>query len=110
MANLSGKLPKGEGNGLVGISRDLIDRPEEVHVAIVLLDCAKITTDVDNGDVTPTARIRRIEAVRDPEDKARLRVLLRREFERRTGKTVLPYDLEEDLRAAFDDNPDTPSE
>lgn len=27
--------------------------------------------------------------------------MLRRALERRTGKTVLPFDLEEDMRAAF---------
>jgi hypothetical protein len=30
---------------------------------------------------------------------------VRREWERRTGKTVLPFELEEDMRAAFGDDP-----
>jgi hypothetical protein len=34
-----------------------------------------------------------------------MRVLLRREWERRTGKTVLPFELEEDMRKAFGDDP-----
>lgn len=29
-------------------------------------------------------------------------MLLEREFERRTGRTTLPFDLEEDVRSAFE--------
>jgi len=100
-ANLAGALPAGESNGLDAIARELIETPEKVHVVIALVDCSKITTKTDSGDVIPTARVRRIEAITDPEDGHRMRVLLRREYERRTGKTVLPFDLEEDLRKAF---------
>lgn len=42
------------------------------------------------------------------QDKDLAAKMLRRALERRTGKTVLPFDLEEDLRAAFgDDTGDT---
>lgn len=104
-AKIAGKLPSGEANGLGAITRDLVENPEKVHVVVALVDCSQITTDTDSGDVIPTARIRRIEAIADPEDGRRLRVLLRREWERRTGKTVLPFELEEDLRMAFGDDP-----
>jgi hypothetical protein len=104
-ANLAGALPQGEANGLAAITRQLVETPDRIHVAIVLLDCSKITTKVDADDVVPTARIRRIEVISDPTDGHRMRTLLRREFERRTGKTVLPFALEEDLRAAFGEDP-----
>jgi hypothetical protein len=102
-AKLSSSLPQGEANGLAAIAAGLVNTPETVHVVIALVDCSKITTNVDSGDVLPTARVRRIEAITDPEDGHRLRQLLRRQYERRTGKTVLPFDLEDDLRAAFGD-------
>ncbi|HEU4422088.1 MAG TPA: hypothetical protein VFR67_06050 [Pilimelia sp.] len=102
---LSSSLPQGEANGLAAIATALAETPETVHVVIALVDCSKITTNVDNGDVIPTARVRRIEAITDPQDGHRLRQLLRRQWERRTGKTVLPFELEDDLRAAFGDDP-----
>lgn len=104
-ANLAGSLPAGEANGLAAIARELVEEPNRVHVVIALVDCSKITTKTDSGDVIPTARIRRIEAIKDLEDGRRMRVLLRREYERRTGKTVLPFELEEDMRKAFGDDP-----
>ena len=100
MTKLGAGLPKGEANGLGALARVLIDTPEHVHVVIALVDCKKISTDVDSGDVEPTARIRRIEAVL-PEDHKHAEKMLRRSLEKRTGKVVLPFDLEEDLRAAF---------
>ena len=49
--------------------------------------------------MVPTARIRRIEWIKS--DKDQVALILRRAMEERTGKTVLPFDLEEDMRAAF---------
>lgn len=106
-AKLSSGLPQGEANGLAAIASELVDMPEKVHVIIALVDCSKITSNVDSGDVIPTARVRRVEAITDPEDGHRMRQLLRRQYERRTGKTVLPFDLEDDLRSAFGDGPST---
>lgn len=100
MTKLTSALPKGEGNGLDAIARQLIDAPQEIHVVIALVDCKKVTTDNDTGAIEPTARIRRIEAIEEA-DRDIAAKMLRRALERRTGKTVLPFDLEEDLRAAF---------
>ena len=102
MTKLVGNLPQGDGNGLDAIARALIDTPRNVHVVIALLDCKKVTTDNDTGTVEPTARIRRIEVISDT-DRDIAAKMLRRALERRTGKVVLPFDLEEDLRAAFGD-------
>lgn len=100
MTKLNASLPKGEGNGLTALARDLIDSPHDVQVVIALVDCKKVITDNDDGTIEPVARIRRIEVVTQ-EDKDLAAKMLRRALERRTGKTVLPFDLEEDLRSAF---------
>jgi hypothetical protein len=107
MTKLASSLPKGEGNGLDAIARRLIDEPHEVHVAVVLLDCKKISTDTDTGDVEATARIRRIEPI-EGDDKDLAAKMLRRAMERRTGKAVLPFDVEEEMRGIFQNvDPDT---
>lgn len=100
MTKLASSLPGGDANGLVAIARQLIDSPHEVHVVVGLVDCKRITTDNDSGEIVPTARIRRIEVIGD-QDKDLAAKMMRRALEERTGKTVLPFDLEEDLRAAF---------
>lgn len=100
MTKLASALPKGDGNGLDSLARDLIDSPRDIHVIVALVDCKKITTDNDSGEIEPTARIRRVEVISE-DDKDLAAKMLRRALERRTGKTVLPFDLEEDMRAAF---------
>lgn len=100
MTNLSAKLPKGNGNGLADIAGDLVTTPGKLHVVVALIDCSKVTEDIDAGDKIPTARIRRIEVI-DGQDKELAQRMLRRAMEERTGQTVLPMDLEDDLRAAF---------
>jgi hypothetical protein len=100
VTKLAPTLPQGEGNGLTVLARQLIDSPSDVHVVVALVDCKKVVTDNDTGEIIPTARIRRIEAI-EGDDKDLAAKMLRRQLERRTGKTVLPFDLEEDLKAAF---------
>lgn len=102
---LASSLPKAdEANGLTAIANQLVNDPTTLHVAVVVLDCSKITTDTDTGDSVPTARVRRVEVVTADDDKARLRGLAQRALEARTGKTVLPLDLEDELRDAFGDS------
>jgi hypothetical protein len=101
-AKLASALPKGANDGLSPIADALVDQPHRVRVVLALVDCKSITTDADTGDVIPTARIRRIEAITDTDDGKRLVRLIQRAYERRTGATVLPLDLEDDLSAAFD--------
>lgn len=99
MTKLASSLPKGEANGLAPLALELIESPRTVHVIVALVDCKRVTTDMDSGDVEATARIRRIEWIK--QDKDQVALILRRAMEERTGKTVLPFDLEEDMRAAF---------
>lgn len=100
-ASLSGNLPHGDANGLTVIIRDLIDNPHKLHVLIAIADCRKVTTDNDTGEIIPTVRIRRIEVVRVPGDLKTAEKLMRRALENRSGMTVLPLDLEDDVRRAF---------
>lgn len=101
MTKLSGKLPEGSANGLDRISSELVDQPHKIHVVLALVDCKSLATNVDSGEVVPTARIRRVEVVvRD--DIGLVDQIMRRALERRTGKQVLPIELEDELRAAFD--------
>jgi hypothetical protein len=105
-------MPEGERNGLGALAHDLVDNPDRVHVAIVLLDAVKLTTTVDSGDVVPTVRIRAIEPITAHEtDAAELHRLMRRAYERRTGQTELPLELEREMESlALDDAADTTDE
>lgn len=101
--SLAGALPKGDATGLDPIISSLIDDPRGMHVVIALVDCKKITTNADTGEVVPTLRIRRIEAVLN-DDKPLAERLMRRALEQRSGRTMLPMTLEDELAAAFDDS------
>lgn len=94
---LASGLPDGNKNGLASIAHLLVDDPSGVHVAIVLLDCSRLVTSVDDGSVLPTARIRAIEPIAEGPDAVELRRLLRRAVEKRTGATELPLELERAL-------------
>jgi len=94
---LAAALPAGDRNGLAAIAHALVDDPSSVHVAIVLLDCSRLTTSVDDGSTLPTARIRAIEPISEGPDATELRRLLRRAVEKRTGMTELPLELERAL-------------
>lgn len=99
-AHVSGSLPKGDANGLGPIVRTLIDEPHRFHVVLAIVDCKSVTTNNDSGEIIPTARIRRIEVVL-PDDLHAGEQLMRRALEKRSGRTVLPLDLEDDMRLAF---------
>jgi len=98
---LSAALPPGEANGAPSIGPGLVTDPHRMRVMIAIVDCRKVVTDADTGEDTAVARVRRIEAVL-PADLGAAERLLRRALERRTGQTVLPLELEEELTAAFD--------
>ena len=100
MSKLSASLPKGDANGLPAIAADLVEQPHRFHVVMAVVDCKKVTTDHDTGEVEPTARIRRIEAIL-PADLKAAEQLMRRAMEHRSGRTVLPLGLEDELRFAF---------
>jgi hypothetical protein len=95
-------LPSGEHNGLLAMHKHLLANPKDVLVAVVLLDRRRLEHDDDNGEDVPVVRVRRIEVLTDQGDADAVTRLLLREFERRTGRAVLPLDLENDLRAILD--------
>lgn len=101
-AKLAASLPKGDANGLGAIASELVADPQQIRVALVLLDVGELATATDDGTVTAKVRIKRIETIRNNEDAFVLRKLLQREFERRTGQTVLPFDLQQDVEDAFE--------
>ena len=105
---LASALP--DDHGLTAVADRLINDPDELHIVVAIVKTKKLTTDVEDGDVVPTAHIKRIEVVGGDKDEARrLMQIMRRQHERRTGNTVLPLDLEDDLRTALGESvdPDT---
>lgn len=97
---LMGALPGGDNNGASAIGADLVRDPKRLHPMIVIVDCRRVATDNDTGEQTATVRVRRIEALLR-EDLPAAERLLRRALEFRTGKAVLPLELEDEINAAF---------
>src|SRR5260221_11436572 len=98
---LANTLPKGSANGLGPLVPGLIRDPSRFRVFLAVVDCQSVTTDTDTGEMTPTARIRRIEAVL-PGDLEAARRLMQRAVESRTGRVMLPLDWENAMGDAFD--------
>jgi hypothetical protein len=96
---LASGLPDGEPNGLDSIIHALISDPAELTCVVMMIDTKKLETDMDSGDITPTARVRRIEPITDRADRREVTRLLARANERRMGTTVLPLDLEHQMRS-----------
>lgn len=102
IVKLSSSLPKADSvNGLSALAGDMASEPERMHVAVIVFDTSRVTIDTDSGDAVPTARVRRIEPITGIADRQRLQTLVTRAFEERTGKTVLPLEIEDELRAVF---------
>lgn len=99
---LSGSLPKGQANGLALLDHIVNQDPETRHVVIVIMSTKKLTTDVDSGDVEAAMRIDRVERIL-PGDAQQAEKMLRRSLEKRSGMTVLPIDIEDDIAEAFRD-------
>lgn len=98
---MSGKLPAGDGNGLVAILSELVRDQQQIFVAVCLIDGKKVTIDKDTGEKVPTARVRRIEVILEGEDMIICRRLMERALSKRTGRETLPYDLESEIEKAF---------
>lgn len=85
MARLIATLPKGQDNGLGIIDQDMVNDPEALHIIVALVDCKKLLTDIDTGDVEPYARIVKIEAIEDDDAAAQVKHLMRAAAARRLG-------------------------
>lgn len=102
-AALAAALPKGEHNGLAPYARLLADYPRKVRVALALIDCTKSTLKHGDGSTVATARIKRIELIVNQEDAKIMERILLRAYETRTGAVTLPFELEADVKSAFED-------
>lgn len=110
---VAGKLPTADKNGLLSAAIDMIDNPAVLRVAVVVL--ATTGTEEDFGAQTVTAKteIRRIEVISGDDLKTAKKLMLRA-ADAREGKTVLPFETEQDIEAIFakfaddggDDDPD----
>jgi DNA segregation ATPase FtsK/SpoIIIE-like protein len=88
VTKLASKLPADNDlNGLNALRRQLVDNPEQVHLIIARVDCSKIETLIDTGDVEPTVRVLSVEAVTDA-DLPDAGSMLRRALAKRTGRSV----------------------
>lgn len=101
MTKFSGTLPAGDANGLTALSNALLRNPKGTHLIIGVIDVKTITTDVDTADQVATVRFRRVEPV-DPDDRDTAVRLLARGAERRTGATMLPIEVEDELQALME--------
>lgn len=101
MTKLNPKLPEGEANGLAAIAADLVDEPRKIHMVLMLVDCPETKINNITDEKSPTARIRRIEVI-DPDDRVTVEQMMRRALERRTGKAVLPIEIEDEIKALWD--------
>lgn len=102
---LGTKLPKKDDrNGLGAIYREFLADPLKTHLAVVVLDTAKITRDLEADDYYPTVRIVAIEPITGGVDVGRLRTMLQRAYEARTGNIELPADWEAVLAELPDAN------
>lgn len=97
---LASALPSGSANGLGEIVDALTRDPEGLQVLIMIVDTKKIETIPDTGEVVPTARVRRVEALTGMDLKAG-RTLMRRAYEKRTGRESLPIEVEAEFDQAF---------
>jgi hypothetical protein len=90
-------------NGLDPISDQISsDSHSWTGVAVVLLDCIRVTDEVDQGGVLiPTVRVKHIEPL-GGEDADNARKLLNTAYEARTGRTPLPIDEAGKIPAEYD--------
>ena len=100
MPKLKSTLPKGDANGLQPIADALVRRPKGLHAIIAIVDCPKIEDDIELGVKIPVIRVRRVEGILRGDLDAAQR-LMRRSLEYRTGLSVLPLELEDDVQIAF---------
>jgi hypothetical protein len=94
--------PDGDANGLAPYVSDLLNgaRSGKLWPVIGVIDCAGESIDYRKGGRKPKAGFRRIEIVL-PEDRKAAARIMARALEHRTGKAVLPLDLEDQIEAAF---------
>ena len=91
---LRAALPK--RHGLDSLVAAMVSAPQATHLVVGIIDCSRLTTDTDTGEVEPTARLLHIDVVLD-QDHHTARQLLRRALDARDGQTVLPIEAEDEI-------------
>lgn len=99
VVKLGSKLPGDfETNGLDALHDDLVKRPEQLRIAVVWIDVAKVETSTDSGAQVPTVRVRRIEPLGDVGDASEtIRQQVAAAIEKRTGQAPLDFETSEIL-------------
>jgi hypothetical protein len=97
---LKSTLPAGLANGLTQLANALVHDPQQFHVVLAFVDCAETTVNTDTGEAVPTARIRRVVAIPE-QDLPTARRLMMRAMQDPSGQTSIPWELEEEMDAAF---------
>lgn len=100
MTKLVSGLTKGQGDGLASLARLALRAPRRRRLAIVVLDCSKITVDTETAAEEATMRVIRLEPVAS-EDVSTVEKLYVRAIEAREGRQMLPLDLQVKLEEAF---------
>lgn len=97
---LAGALPKGDGNGLASLDRVVANDPDTRHVLIAVVSTRKLITDIETGDVEAQMKIDRVERLL-AEDAELAEKMLRRALQKRSGETVLPIDVADEISEIF---------
>lgn len=97
VVRLASKMPGDpETNGVDALRPDLLGTPDELRVALVWFDVAKVTIDTDTDEHVPTIRVRRIEPLGTIEDvDPVVRDAVQTAVEKRTGRKPIPFGLVE---------------
>jgi hypothetical protein len=89
---LSSSLPNDDRNGLGAISSALVDSPGAMQLVVAIVNCRKVTIDMDSGDNVPTARILAVEGFEAHTAAGKqLHKILRQQYAQRTGRDELPF-------------------
>lgn len=100
---LGGRLPMHPDlNGMDDLSGHFVGNTEDLVPVVAVLSTRKVENNLETGTVIPTVGIKRIEPILNAEDKEMIDRIVQRAFERRTGKAVLPLELEDELRGVFE--------
>jgi hypothetical protein len=106
VTKFSASAPKGDGNGFDGpiaseMIRDVMEgRRSRPRAAIVLFGSKEVKIGED-GEATLVLKLLRVEPLTDPDHFSEAERILHREWEKRSGKPMLPFDLEKQVRDTF---------
>lgn len=100
MTKLNPKLPAGDLNGLADRAAEYVREPHKRRVLLIVADTAKVVQDTTTGDAEPLLRILAVEEL-TAEDAPTGETLMRRGRDRRSGKAVLDFPVEDEITKLF---------